>query len=152
MGTRKKDHQTDASEEEQPVCRFAHWSFPSTNLLSIPGLSLSLHTRCPHFPDELSFFPLIHSGSLHWSGVWISLPFVPTESIRRHYNFSLTLIKLGWWSPCPYPTTTLGILICRKPRSVAVPLILHPHYSYPLSVKGLVEWTPRLFKSFYSLP
>lgn len=75
--------------------------FPLYDLLSIPTLSLSLHTCCSPFPHELSLIPLIHSRSLHWSGGWVSLPFVPTESIYPHYNFSLTFIQLGRLSPYP---------------------------------------------------
>lgn len=105
---------------------------PLLTILSTPGLSLSFHTFCFPFAHKLSFFPLVifHSGSLHWSGVWLSLPFVPTESVYQHHNFSHTFNELGWLSPYPSPTITWGISVSIKPRTVTVFFIFHSHYSY----------------------
>lgn len=133
-GNSKKQYQTNSFEEflKTLVCRFAYSSFPFTDLLSSPGLSLSFQTFCSPFPRELPFFLLVNlvreastdlgSGSL--------FHLFPQESVCQHNNFSHTFIKLGSLSPYPSPTTTWGISISIKLRAVAVFFILHSRYSY----------------------
>ena len=151
MVTQKKECQINSFEEflKQLVCRFAYWSFPFTDLLSIPGLSLSFRHFVP--PSHINFksFPwLAFILEAFTDPVCGSLFLLSAQSLYINILTSPNQIEFGWLSPYPSPTTTWGIFFSIKPRTVAVFFILRSHYSYIRGGTGRMNSTTQNLSPF----